>query len=54
ATAVGEEADTILEVYEPYLIQEGFILRSPRGRLASPQAYEHLGLPTPKSLNRLF
>ena len=43
AAACGEEADTIEEVYEPYLIQEGFIQRTPRGRLATPRAYAHLG-----------
>ena len=48
ATAAGEEAETILEVYEPYLIQEGFIHRSPRGRLATEKAFAHLGAPRPK------
>lgn len=43
ATAVGEEAGTIEEVYEPYLIQEGYIMRTPRGREATQQAYQHLG-----------
>ena len=43
ATAVGEEADTIEEVYEPFLIQEGYIMRTPRGREATEQAYKHLG-----------
>ena len=43
ATAVGENAETIEEVYEPFLIQEGFIMRTPRGREATPRAYEHLG-----------
>lgn len=43
ATAVSEEAGTIEEVYEPYLIQEGFLLRTPRGRVASEKAYRHLG-----------
>lgn len=42
ATAVGEEAGTIEEVYEPFLIQEGFILRTPRGREATEKAYKHL------------
>ena len=42
-TAVGEEAGTLEEVYEPFLIQEGFIQRTPRGREATPKAYEHLG-----------
>ncbi len=43
ATAVGENAETIEEVYEPFLIQEGFILRTPRGREVTELAYKHLG-----------
>lgn len=43
ATAVGEEAGTIEEVYEPFLIQEGFLMRTPRGREVTHKAYEHLG-----------
>jgi len=43
ATAVGEESGTLEEVYEPFLIQEGFIQRTPRGREATAKAYEHLG-----------
>jgi len=43
ATAVGEEAGTLEEVYEPFLIQEGFIQRTARGREVTPKAYEHLG-----------
>lgn len=43
AISVGEEADTIEEVYEPYLIQLGFLKRTPRGRVATRKAYEHLG-----------
>lgn len=43
ATAVGEETGTLEEVYEPFLIQEGFLMRTPRGREATPKAYEHLG-----------
>jgi Holliday junction DNA helicase RuvB len=43
AAAVGEEADTIGEVYEPFLLQEGFIARTARGRVATPRAYTHLG-----------
>ena len=43
ATAVGEESGTIEEVYEPFLIQEGFIVRTPRGREATEKAYKHLG-----------
>ena len=45
ATAVGEEAGTIEEVYEPFLIQEGFLQRTPRGREATHKAYEHLKIP---------
>lgn len=45
SSATGEERDTIEDVYEPYLIQEGFIQRTPRGRMATRLAYEHLGRP---------
>ena len=45
AASISEEADTIMDVYEPYLIQLGFLDRTPRGREATPRAYEHLGLP---------
>ena len=44
ATTVGEDLDTIEDVYEPYLIQIGFIARTPRGRIPMPDAYKHLGL----------
>ncbi len=44
AVAVGEEADTVEEVYEPYLIQEGYIDRTPKGRIALPKAFERLGI----------
>jgi len=47
AAATSEEADTIETVYEPYLIQLGFLQRTPRGRIATRRAYEHLGLPYP-------
>jgi len=47
ATAVGEEAGTIEEVYEPFLIQEGFLQRTPRGREVTPKAYAHLGKKRP-------
>jgi Holliday junction DNA helicase RuvB len=50
AVAVGEEADTIEDVYEPYLLQCGFLQRTPRGRVATPAAYAHLGLPAPTLL----
>jgi Holliday junction DNA helicase RuvB len=45
AASISEEADTIMDVYEPYLLQLGFIARTPRGRVATRLAYEHLGLP---------
>jgi Holliday junction DNA helicase RuvB len=45
AAAVAEEASTLEDVYEPYLIQEGFLQRTPRGRVATRRAHEHLGLP---------
>jgi Holliday junction DNA helicase RuvB len=45
AVAVGEEQDTIEDVYEPYLLQEGLIARTPRGRVATSAAFAHLGLP---------
>lgn len=47
AAVLGEEAVTIEDVYEPYLMQIGFINRTPRGRVALPAAYEHLGIPFP-------
>jgi Holliday junction DNA helicase RuvB len=43
ATAVGEDTGTIEEVYEPFLIQEGYLMRTPRGREVTPLAYQHLG-----------
>ena len=51
AAATGEDATTIEDVYEPYFLQLGFIMRTPRGRVAAPAAYEHLGLtpPAPKA-----
>ena len=49
ATAVGEDSGTIEEVYEPFLIKEGFLQRTPRGREVTPLAYKHLGrLPNAK------
>jgi Holliday junction DNA helicase RuvB len=50
AVAVGEERDTIEDVYEPYLLQRGLIERTPRGRAATRRAYAHLGLPPPGPL----
>ena len=49
ATACGDEAETIEEVYEPFLIKEGYLKRTARGRLATPLAYQHLKLPTPQN-----
>ena len=48
AAALSEEADTVMDVYEPYLLQLGFLERTPRGRLATRRAYEHLGLAYPE------
>jgi Holliday junction DNA helicase RuvB len=53
ATAIGEEGGTIEEVYEPYLIQEGFMMRTPRGREVTEKAYKHFGL-IPGYKNSLF
>lgn len=49
AVAVGEEEDTLEDIYEPYLMQLGFMARTSRGRVATPAAYAHLGLKAPKS-----
>lgn len=54
ATACGEEAETIEEVYEPYLIQEGYIKRTSRGREATPKAYKHLNKIPPGQSHTLF
>ena len=54
ATAVGEEAGTIEEVHEPFLIMEGFIQRTTRGRIVTPKAYEHLKIAQPPNQNGLF
>jgi Holliday junction DNA helicase RuvB len=48
AAAVGEDANTIEEVYEPFLVQNGFLQRTPRGRMATPQAYRHFGYEVPR------
>jgi len=48
AIAVSEPTETVEDVYEPFLIQQGLLLRTPRGRVATPQAYEHLGLVPPE------
>lgn len=52
AAAVGEEADTIEEVYEPFLVQNGFLHRTPRGRMATAQAYRHFGFDVPEPAQR--
>ncbi|MBF6618750.1 MAG: Holliday junction branch migration DNA helicase RuvB [Patulibacter sp.] len=49
SAAVGEEADTIEDVYEPYLLQQGLVQRTPRGRVVTPRAFEHLGIPRPEA-----
>jgi Holliday junction DNA helicase RuvB len=54
ATAVGEETGTLEEVYEPFLIQEGFLQRTPRGREVTHKAYEHLGKKRPGREGELF
>ncbi|MFM1912180.1 MAG: helicase, partial [Bacteroidota bacterium] len=54
ATACSEEAETIEEVYEPFLIQEGFLKRTSRGREATQKAYEHLGIPFKQIPGTLF
>lgn len=48
AAATAEPRDTLEDVYEPYLLREGFLARTPRGRMATRKAYEHLGVPAPK------
>jgi len=54
SVAIGEEAHTVEDVYEPYLLQQGLIMRTPRGRVCTPAAYEHLGLEAPREGARLF
>jgi Holliday junction DNA helicase RuvB len=54
AAALDEEGDTISDVYEPFLLQQGFIKRTPRGRVATPRTFEHLGVPTPERAASLF
>lgn len=50
AAAINEDNNTIEDVYEPYLLQLGFIARTPRGRVVLPKAYEHLGIPVPQKV----
>ena len=52
AVAVGEEPETIESVVEPYLVRIGFLGRTPRGRVATPEAYDHLGAPLPDGVLR--
>ncbi len=52
AASISEEADTIMDVYEPYLMQVGFLQRTPRGRVATRHAYGHLGLEAPPQLQK--
>ncbi len=52
AASISEEADTIMDVYEPYLMQVGFLQRTPRGRVATRHAYGHLGLEAPPQLQQ--
>jgi Holliday junction DNA helicase RuvB len=54
AVAIGEEPDTLEDVYEPYLLQLGLLQRTPRGRVVTPAGYAHLGLPAPARDPRLF
>jgi Holliday junction DNA helicase RuvB len=54
AVAIGEEQDTVEDVYEPYLLQQGLIMRTPRGRVCTPAAFEHLGIEPPQAGARLF
>ena len=54
AVAISEEPDTLEDVYEPYLLQRGFVKRTPRGRVATPAAWAHLGLERPQSAASLF
>ena len=54
STAVGEESGTIEEVYEPFLIQEGYMMRTPRGREVTPLAYQHLGKTKENDQSALF
>ena len=54
AASIGEERDTIEDVIEPYLIQQGYLQRTPRGRIATVAAYRHLGVVPPKAAGQLF
>ena len=54
ATSIGENPETLEEVYEPFLIQEGFIIRTPRGREVKEKAYKHLQIAVPRRPDELF
>ena len=54
AVALGEEADTVMDVYEPYLIMQGFLMRTPRGRVLTRTGYQHCGLTPPAATDTLF
>jgi holliday junction DNA helicase RuvB len=54
AIAIGEEQDTIEDIFEPYLLQQGLLKRTPRGRVLTQRAYDHLGLPAPENAASLF
>ena len=49
AISVGEQTETVEDVYEPFLIQQGLLARTPRGRVAMPASYDHLGLTPPQA-----
>ena len=54
AIAIGEEPDTVEDIFEPYLLQQGLLKRTPRGRVLTERAFEHLGIPTPEAAKSLF
>ncbi|MBV2216459.1 MAG: Holliday junction branch migration DNA helicase RuvB, partial [Diaphorobacter sp.] len=54
AASIGEESGTIEDVIEPYLIQQGYLQRTPRGRVATLAAYRHLGVAPPRAAGGLF
>ena len=53
SAALSEERDTIEEVVEPYLIQQGLLMRTPRGRVLAEGAYHHIGVSAPKNIHQL-
>jgi Holliday junction DNA helicase RuvB len=54
AAALGEDADSLEEVHEPFLIRCGFVHKTPRGRVATPRAWSHLGKQPPREQDSLF